>query len=116
MGRTAFHSACEYVSLEIVDMLLRNSAEINIDLNAKDFDGLTAYHIACQLGQVHIVQKMIETASTHNFDIIGRTKHGKTGLMLAEKCGRRRIVDLIKRKRPSTKIWYPGTISKSKKM
>ena len=59
---------------------------------------------------------MIETASTYNFDLSARTKNGKTGLMLAEECGRRWIVDLIKRKRPSAKIWYPGTISKSRQM
>ena len=48
--------------------------------------------------------------------VSARTEHGKTGLMLAEECGRRKIVDLIQRKRQSDKIWNTGTESKFRKM
>ena len=32
-------------------MLIRNSADLNIDLNARDLEGRTAFHLAC--GQEH---------------------------------------------------------------
>ena len=46
-GGTPFHFACGNGQAGIAEIIMKNSAKLNIDLNAKDDDGWTAFHLAC---------------------------------------------------------------------
>ena len=50
-------------------MLIQKSAEFNIDLNAKDEDGMTAFHLACTRGRKNIVEMIIDNAESFKIDL-----------------------------------------------
>ena len=54
-GRTPFHLACRNGQAGLAEIIMKNSAKLNIDLNAKDNDDKTAFHYACWKGQAKIV-------------------------------------------------------------
>ena len=45
-GQTALHLACEKGQVEIAEMIVMNSAKLNIDWNAKNFYGIPYRHIS----------------------------------------------------------------------
>ena len=45
-GRTPFHLACFRGQAELAEIIMKNSAKLIIDLNAKDNDGNTAFLFA----------------------------------------------------------------------
>ena len=45
-GVTPFHLACMNCQAELAEIIMKNSAKLNIDLNAKNNDGYTAFHFA----------------------------------------------------------------------
>ena len=65
-------------------MLIKNSAEFNIELNAKTNAGLTAFHYACLNGKTSFVDMMINNSESVNLDLTARNNDGKTGFQLAE--------------------------------
>ena len=56
----AYFFACENGHLEIAQILMQESVELNIDLNADDFDGNTALHLACINGHFNIAVMILE--------------------------------------------------------
>ena len=75
-------------------MIIENSAMLNIDLNAKNNDGLTAFHYACTWGNTSIVEMMINNSESLKLDL------DSTGFQWAQGCGRTDVVNLIRRKMP----------------
>ena len=63
---------------------MRNSVEINIDLNSKDKDGRTAFHWACLLSRTSVVNIMINNSESLNLDLTAQDNEGKTGFKLAQ--------------------------------
>merc|ERR1712051_203 len=49
-GNTAFELACKNGHSKMAKVLIQKSAELNIDLNAKDWFGMTAFHNASSYG------------------------------------------------------------------
>ena len=87
-------------------MLMKNSAEFNIDLNAKDdnnsmTDGWTAFHLACLYGRTKIVDMMMDNSELFKLDLVAKDNTGQTGYMLAKHVRKRYVVNLINRKMPS---------------
>merc|ERR1712223_678169 len=83
-GRTAFHFACYKGHVKIAEMLIKNSAQFRIDLNAKDNGGMTAFHWACMYGRTSIVGIMINNSESFNLDFTARDGRGRTGFQLAK--------------------------------
>ena len=54
-NRTVFHYACHNGYLDVAKLLMKNSIDLNIDLEAKDNDGYTALSYACYNNHPKIV-------------------------------------------------------------
>ena len=81
-------------------MLVLKSTEINIDLNAKDEEGMTAFHLACMWGNERIVGMMIDNAKSFKLDFITIDNNGRTGFQCAKHHERKNVVKIIRRKMP----------------
>ena len=97
-GWTGFHWACERDRIEIVELLIKNSAEKNIFLNAKVDFGWTGFHLACNKGRKRIVELLIN--SPECLDLNAKSKDGRTGYQLAKIFSNFDIVELIESKLP----------------
>ena len=60
--RTPFHLACFNGQACIAEIIMKNSANINIELNTKNNYGTTAFHLAGIYGQKSIVDMMINNS------------------------------------------------------
>ena len=63
---------------------MKNSVELDIDLNAKDDFGMSAFHLSCWFGKTRTVQMLLSNTKCFNIDVESRTKLGKTGFELAK--------------------------------
>ena len=54
LGWTGFHWACIKGLFRIAEVLMTNSCELKIDLNAKINDGRSGFHLACWNGHSEI--------------------------------------------------------------
>ena len=123
-GQTPFHLACEMGQAGIAEAIMRSSAKLNIDLNAKikfsstvtcyacvkcgqtkmvDLNGWTAFHFACFFGKTSIVQLMLSKSEYHKLDFtaeVSGDNGGRTGFCLAEQRGQTDILKLIESKMP----------------
>ena len=45
--------------LKVAEMLIKKSADLNIELNAKDKYGMTAFHFACKNGHLKVRSRMV---------------------------------------------------------
>ena len=86
-------------------MIMRKSAEFNIELNVKDEKGQTAFHLACASGKkfnnFSTVKIMLANAHSSNLDLLARNNNVQTGFQLAQQFGVSYVVDYIKTKMPS---------------
>ena len=83
-GETIFHLACREGHAKIAEVIMKKSAELNVDLNTKNIAGWTAFHMACYFGKKSIVELMISNSDSFNLDLTARNNNGKTGFQLAE--------------------------------
>ena len=58
-GNTGFQYACKSGHDELVELMIKKSVELNIDLIAKDRHGKNGYHYACESGHVKIVELLM---------------------------------------------------------
>ena len=79
-------------------MLMKNSAEFKINLNAKSNGGMTAFHMACKRGRTSIVDIMMNNSESFNLNLTVRDNHGKTGFQLAQARGKTDVVNMIQTK------------------
>ena len=87
--------------LEVAEMLMQKSMELNIELNGRDNNkGWTAFHWACFNGSSKIVEMLLQKSGNLNIDLTAIGNNGRTGFQLAKEYGRTEIVNLI-RKLPS---------------
>jgi len=74
-------------------MLVENSAQANINLNAKDKFGQTAFHLVCQIDHSNtmgkeeyknqMIQLFIEKQGELNLELNAKSENGETALHLA---------------------------------
>ena len=75
--------ACLYGQAELAEIIMKNSAKLNIDLNAKDNDGWTAFHFACKYGQLKIAEMLMNNYINVNIDLNAKDNDGLTAFHLA---------------------------------
>jgi ankyrin len=56
-GQTAFHLACTNGHLNVVEIFMKKSYLLGIDLTIQDFHGSTGFHLACQNETAEIIMK-----------------------------------------------------------
>ena len=100
---TALHEACHNSYLKIAEILIKNSAELKLKLNAQTKSGWTAFHFACANGHSKIVELILDNKRDYqgwyeNFNLELENEDDDTGLNLAENTGKTDIVNLIKNK------------------
>ena len=84
-GNTGFQYACKSGHDELVELMIRKSVELNIDLNAKDRHGKNGYHYACESGHVKIVELLIKNSVECNINLNAKDRgdSGRTGFHFA---------------------------------
>ena len=60
LGETAFHIACNFGKVKIVDMMIEWSESLELDLKAKNNNNQTGYQLAIQRGKTDVVN-LIQT-------------------------------------------------------
>lgn len=99
---TGFHYACENGRLLIARKIIEKSAELKIDLNARDDDlSETAFHRACYHGKSDMIEMIIENAESYGIDLTAQNMYGRNGFHIAEGNGKAKAANLIKEKCPS---------------
>ena len=68
---------------EIIQLIIKSSKDLSIDLNARDDFGRTALHLACIRGTTEVIQLMISSSTDFDIDVNARTKVGDTVLHYA---------------------------------
>ena len=58
-GYTAFHLDCKNGHIEIAELLIQKSTELNIKLNAKDKCEWTSFHLTYKNGRLGIIDLLI---------------------------------------------------------
>ena len=66
---SVFHLTCRQGYARIAEMIVKNSAELNIDLNHKDIIGFTAFEEACWNGHSEIAEMIMKNSAEFNIDL-----------------------------------------------
>ena len=66
VGKSAFHYACMNSHKEIVEMFMKNSVKLNINLNGRDEEGCTPFHLACTNSQLEIALIFLNRSDVQN--------------------------------------------------
>ena len=99
---TGFHYACEIGRLLIARTIIEKSAELKIDLNAKDdYCSETAFLRACYHGKIDMIEMIIENAESYGIDITAQNSYRQNGFQIAKEYGKTDAANLIKEKFPS---------------
>ena len=73
-------------SSDKVDLYIKKSDELNINLNAIDAYGQTGYHYACKSDKkenFEVFKKILDNAEAYNIDLNALNVEGKTGDQVA---------------------------------
>ena len=81
-------------------ILIHNSVDFNIDLNAKDKKGNTAFITACLKWTPEVAEVLIDNSVDCNIDLNAKDNCNKTGFQLAKRFGNKTICKLIEKKMP----------------
>ena len=79
---TGFHNACKRGHIKIVELLIKNSVECKINLNAKNGDGMTGFHYAFESGRIELVKVLIKNTVEFNIDLNVKDRDGKTVVLI----------------------------------
>ena len=93
-GRTALILACFNRHSDVVKIIMENSINLGIDLNAKEIClGNTAFMAACQQGCIDVVKIFMKNATILSIDLNAKNYKGLTGFHMA--C-QKSFMDMVK--------------------
>ena len=92
---TLFHLACWYGQAGRAEIIMKNSAKLNIDLNAKNICGMTGFHLACMNGHAKVAEMIMENSDKFNIELNAKDNDGWTAFHWACRLGRTSIVDMM---------------------
>ena len=81
-GNTVLHLACIYGRTETVELLIKSSKDLSIDLNYNGYNGSTrtGFYLACFNGNTETVELMIKLSKDFSIDLNARDDIGGTAL------------------------------------
>ena len=104
-GETPFHWACIHGQAGLAEIIMKNSAKLDIDLNAKDNCGMTAFHLACWHGHAKTVEIIMENSAKFNIELNAKDNDGWTAFhFVACMNSRTSIVDMLINNSESLKL------------
>ena len=83
------------IQTETAKLIIQNSKEFGIDLNAENRNGNTALHWACSNGKTETAQFIIEHSKEFGIDLNAKNNSGSTALHDACIYGRTETVQMI---------------------
>ena len=86
--------------VQIAELLIQKSTKFNIDLNAKDEDGMTAFHSACFWGEKAVVEVLMKNSEIYKIDLISTNRDGRTGFQCAKLRKKNSVVNVIEKTMP----------------
>ena len=92
---TPYLFACRKGHMNISAMILKKSAELDIDLNKRDVGDYTAFHLACQFGHLEVAEMILENASRLKLDLNTKNQCGKTAFHICCMEGHSKIAEMI---------------------
>ena len=93
---TPFHLVCRNGQAELAEIIMKNSAKLNINLNAKNnILGWTAFHLACSYGHSKIAEMILKNSAKINIELNAKDNYGLTAFHLACMDVRTSIVDMM---------------------
>ena len=84
-GQTTLHLASKWGFINVVQMIVDNSATLGIDLNIKDNAGQTPFHLACRWCRFDVAKMFMENSVTLSIDLNTKDNEGQTPFQLASK-------------------------------
>ena len=75
---------CKSAHSKMVNILIKKSSNLKIDINAKDYSGWTAFHNACSFRGIEVVEMMIENTESSKLDLRLKMNEGRTAFQVAE--------------------------------
>ena len=94
-GYTPFLWSCLFGSVNIVELLLKKSDELKIDLSRKNHLGNTAFHSACIGGSSELVELIMKNTQKLKIDLNDRNDYLTTGFDYACVRGHLDIVKML---------------------
>ena len=94
-GGEAFELACTSGHSKMAKVLIQKSAELNIDLDHKDWLGETAFQNVCEYGNSKIAEMLIQKSTDFNIDLNAKDKYGMTGFHIACKFGSSKVAKML---------------------
>ena len=94
-GFISLHVACHYGRVKIIEMLLKKSDELKIDLSRKNHLGNTAFHSACIGGSSELVELIMKNTHKLKIDLNDRNDYLTTGFDYACVRGHLDIVKML---------------------
>ena len=83
----------------MAESIIKNSSDLNIDLNSQDHDGWTPFHFVCVYGQLKIADMLLRNCETcksiRKKDLNTENNNGDTGFHLACFEGHMELAELL---------------------
>ena len=92
---TPFLLACLNGHLNVAEIIMQKSAELNIDLNMKDYRGLTAFHLACKDEKLNVVDFLVQKSAEYNIALNTKHLYGWTAFHLACNYGYSKMIEIL---------------------
>ena len=80
---------------KVAEMLIRNSTDLNIDLNARDLEGRTAFHLACGQEHSELADVIIKSSEETNIELNAQDKDGWTPFHFVCVYGQSKIAEML---------------------
>ena len=94
-GMIGFLYACRDGNLEIVELLMKYSTRMNLDLNTLNVYNISALHLACYWGHEDVAKRLIEESTKLKLNLNTQDTWGYTAFHVACKFGRTNIVKIM---------------------
>ena len=78
-GNTPFHYVCKNGHLKFVNLFMQKSAELEIVLDAENFQGCTPFLEACRFGHFMIAHDLVNQSSEFDIELNVKNEFHNTG-------------------------------------
>ena len=93
---TGFQLACYHGYSRVVEILLRETTEVEIDFNAVDEIGRTGFHWSCFKGHLAVIKLLVEDSNElRRINFLAKDNFGDTGYNLAVQNNKNNVTEYL---------------------